>query len=85
VNGLPREAATFRDHIGWDAQTELTASLIEVMDRWARQFGVWKGVKQRHLPKPVRIFRPGEEQQQKVESDPRAIAAFFRKHIGGRG
>lgn len=83
VKGLPPEAATWRrDH--FPPQVELLAQLHEQQDRWNRAlFGALRRERRVQVPGEVRILRPGEDGKPKVETDPRAIAAFFAQHVKG--
>ena len=89
VRGLPDTAAHHRRKgEDWTVERELLATAIEVLDFWGRQHAALKGVKPSKLPKPVQILRPGQaEEMNRVETDPRAIAAFFagRRTRGRRG
>jgi hypothetical protein len=84
VNGLPSEAATWREgRDPWSQTDHFLASLLEVSDGVGRQLALLRGVKPHKLGPPLQIPRPGGERRKKVETDPAAIRAFFTKHFGG--
>jgi hypothetical protein len=81
VQGLPRDAATWREEMSWTYQDELTAALIEVVDLWGRIGAQIQGARSSQLPKPIRIPRPGQQEQakRKITTDP----AEIRRFLGG--
>lgn len=59
VQGLPRDAAVWREDIGgWSMQDELAAAQVEVTDQWGRILAQAWGVKRQALPEPVRLDHP---------------------------
>lgn len=82
INGLPPDAAVWREETAWTFRDELAATQIEITDIWFRNLFVALGGKPKG--KPIRIERPkqGEpEKQSKRTNDPAVIAGFFAKHI----
>lgn len=63
VNGLPRDAAVWREETQWSWERELAAALIEVHDMWGRNLALLSGAKKKSLPKPIRVPRPGREHE----------------------
>lgn len=72
----------------WTQGDHLLAALVETVDYWGRRNTLAHQYKVRShdLPKQIVVPRPGDQERarKKVETDPRVIAAFFAKHIGGR-
>lgn len=68
VNGLPIEAATFREELReegrWTTAHELAALAIERSDRWLR--AVAQPHYKNRLADPIEIPRPGEEPKQRA-------------------
>lgn len=86
VRNLPPESATHRAE-SLPPVEELLATLVERMDAWNEpQLMLALGQKRVIVPSRMRIRRPSDPppQERKIESDPRAIAAWFAKHVGGR-
>jgi hypothetical protein len=81
VNGLPPEAALWREEMAWTAQDELAARSIEVIDGWGRAHAQLMGARRRELADPIHVPRPGERPAaaREIETDPRRIAAWFRQ------
>lgn len=84
VNGLPADAATFRDDGLWTREEHLLADLLERQDAWSRSlFEAIRGVKRIEVLAPITVDRPGaakQESQGRVVSDPRELAAFFARN-----
>lgn len=82
VGGLPADAAVHRRD-AFPPMVELLARLHEQQDRWNRAlFAALRNQKRVMTPGEVRVLRPGEDGKPKIESDPRAIAAFFAANVG---
>lgn len=89
VNGLPLEAAAFReDKPSWTQRDELLATVIEVVDAWGRQtvsavVSVQGGKVK--LPEPLRIEHPDRPKPEKTEVKSTSVAAFERLIKNGKG
>lgn len=89
-NGLPEEAATWReDRPGWSQQDELLATCAELIDAWGRQLlsalVAVHGGSIGSLGEPLRIGHPDREEpepepppKRAVTTDPSRISAFLR-------
>lgn len=85
VMGLPDEAVTWSRH-GFSRVEDMVATLVEQQDRWSMAiFQALRGNKRIAVPGVVTFQQPGdiEPPRAKVEQDPRAIAAWFHKHVRG--
>jgi hypothetical protein len=84
IGGLPPEAATHRSK-AFPPVEEMLATLIERHDEWSQAL-LKAALNHKRVTPPgqMRFQRPGEEPERKLVSDPRAIAAWFAKNVGGR-
>jgi hypothetical protein len=86
IKGLPPESATYSSQ-RFPPDVEFLATLIERQDAW---FDVLlkahMGAKRVQPPAPLQVRRPDDapEPERKLVSDPRTIAAWFAKNVGGR-
>jgi hypothetical protein len=58
VNGLPADAATWRNGVLWTDSDYMLALVAELVDGWGAANARVHGVKQNSLPKPLEITRP---------------------------
>jgi hypothetical protein len=58
VNGLPADAATWRNGVLWTDRDYMLALLTELVDRWGNVNARVHGVKQMDLPDLIEITRP---------------------------
>lgn len=83
LEGLPRDAALWRDEMAWTNRDEMQALTIEAIDVWGRNLVATWGGKVRgepfHIPRPHEV----EEQKQarKPVTDPVQIDRWFRKWV----
>jgi hypothetical protein len=82
VNGLPRDAATWREEREeaerWTQTDELLAVMIEVTDMWSHLIFKAAGGKLRKPHKPIQVRRPWERERNRISlSDQDAIKRFF--------
>lgn len=85
IKGLPLESATYSSQ-RFPPDVEFLATLIEQQDAWQKAHFLLAAGKSVAPPAPVRIVRPDDEPEpeRKLVSDPRTIAAWFAKNVGGR-
>lgn len=81
IQGLPPDAAVWREEMAWTPQQELMATTIEVIDLWGRRLMRMQGAKSSQLPEAIQIPRPGEQKRKRVETDARKIKAFMDRHF----
>lgn len=85
LQGLPPEAATWREEMGWTQADEFAASLLELTDAWGRATVMALGKKPRG--KPLQIPRPNKtprgKEVREVTTDAAAIGRFFQTMKGG--
>lgn len=63
----------------------MLATLVERQDAWSQVLlEAAMNAKRVRPPGQMHFKRPGEESERKLVSDPRAIAAWFAKNVGGR-
>lgn len=65
---------------------EFLATLVERQDAWQKAQFLLAAGKSVAPPSPIRISRPNDEPEPErvIVSDPRTIAAWFAKNVGGR-
>lgn len=83
MSGLPPDAAVWRAD-SFTPTEEFLALLLERYEAWSgAALKALLNHKRILIPAPVEIERPGRapEAPARVETDPRALAAFFAKHI----
>jgi hypothetical protein len=73
VNSLPRDSATVRAldpdfaGTGWNTQTELLATIAELIDQHSRLYIMANSKKGAQTPRPIKIPRPGKIEIKKPE------------------
>lgn len=81
IQGLPPDAAVWRQETAWTNQDELAAAHMELLDMWMRiQVQIWTGNKPKG--KPLRIERPNQtpeapKAKRKRNPKPEEVIAFF--------
>lgn len=81
----PELLAAMRDSYGkrWTTETELLAGIYEVCHATYVATLAAAGVKRHELPKPVRVPRPGEDQQKKKPASSAELARWMNTRRGG--
>lgn len=83
MDGLPREAACWREEVGsWELTHELVAQLVERTDVWWRMWLTANGAKKGKLPPPPDIQHPDRRSrpvpmEREITRDPVKIRRFF--------
>lgn len=85
LHGLPLDSSlarsiddTGRLAVGWNAQVELQAATIEMIDRHTRTYLQAQGVKKHEMPEPVVVPRPGSPTS-RPKATPRAVHGFLAR------
>jgi hypothetical protein len=80
VQGLPLDAATWREERTWTQRDELAALQVELTDVWGRL--IFSALGGKPKGKPLRIARPAQQAEEKqITSDPGEIARWFRQNV----
>lgn len=85
LEGLPDEAAIWREEMRWTTKDELQALTIEVIDMQRREAFMIATGKQ-HPSEPIKIPRPWDEEEKKaepkkLETNAEVIGAWFGKWL----
>jgi len=85
VNGLPAEAAVWREEMAWTLRDELAALQVELLDTLIRaQIKLWTGKNARG--RPIRVERPDRSKTLRRPEPRKArsteqVLDFFAKHF----